>query len=67
MERENRKFYEDQDGVVLVWDIVNGVTERVFFEYEDGEEDILWSGISCDEAERVFSKALEYLQSDPKH
>ncbi len=61
MERENRKFYEDQDGVVLVWDIVNGVTETVFFEYEDGEGDILWSGISYDEAERIFNKALEYL------
>ena len=61
MERENRKIYEDPD-CVLVWDIVNGVTEEVYFEYEDGDHDIIWSGISYDKAERTFDKALEYMQ-----
>ena len=61
MEIENRKIYEDQD-CVLVWDISNGVTEEVYFEYEDGERNMIWSGISYDEAERVFDKALEYMQ-----
>ena len=62
MERENRKYWEDWDGVTVVWDIVNGVREEVYFEYEDGEIEIIWSGISYDEAQRVYNKTLEYLQ-----
>ena len=61
MERENRKLFEDQD-CTLVWDIVNGVIEEISFEYPDNTIEILWSGVSYDQAERIYNNALEYLE-----
>ena len=59
MERENRKFTE-QDGVALVWDVEDG-TEEIYFEYEDGERDIIWTGEDYRKAEKVFDKALGHI------
>ena len=61
MERENRKIFEEE-GYTLVWDIVDRMTEEVYFEYEDGDIDTLWSGASYKKAEEVFDKTLEYMQ-----
>ena len=61
MERENRKIYEDPD-CTLVWDIVNSVTEEVYFEYEDGDIDMIWSGEAYKKAETVFDKTMKYMQ-----
>ena len=61
MERENIRYWEDQDGVTVVWDIVDGINE-VYFEYPDGETEIIWTGKDHAKAQKVFSGTLEYLQ-----